>query len=88
MEGHSVRLQFLSAGVPEDQIEIALENFYGLGGAPEITCTGDYVAAKSLYAVMDASVPPQDTHSAVARYVITLGARMTEWEMRNSPTSS
>lgn len=88
MKDHSLRLQFLSAGVPEDQMEVALENFYGLGGAPEITCTGDYAAAKSLYAVMDASVPPNDMHSAAARYVITLGARMTEWEMRNSPTSS
>lgn len=86
MKDHSLRLQFLSAGVPEDQIEIALGNFYGSGGAPEITCMGDYTAAKSLYAVMDASVPPQDMHSAVARYVITLGARMTEWEMRSNPT--
>lgn len=86
MKDHSLRLQFLSAGVPEDQIDIALGNFYGSGGAPEITCAGDYTAAKSLYAVMDASVPSHDTHSAVARYVITLGARMTEGETKHSPT--
>lgn len=84
MEDHSLRPQFLSAGIPEDQIEITLSHFYGHGGAPEIISEGDYRAAKALYAVMDAAVPPRDLHSPVARYVIALGARMTEWEARNS----
>lgn len=85
MEDRSLRPQFLSAGVPNDQIEIALGYLYGRGGAPVITSEDDYRAAKALYAAMDASVPPQDLHSPMARYVLTLGMRMTEWEARSNP---
>lgn len=87
MEDHSLWPQVFSAGVPNDQIEIALDHLYGHGGAPTITSEHDYRAAKALYAAMDASVPPQDLHSPMARYVLTLGVRMTEWEARGNPTA-
>ena len=82
MEERGLRPQFLSAGVPEDKIDIALSDFYSRGGAPEITSMADYTAAHALYGAMDASVPPDDLHSPVARYVISLGARMAEWEAK------
>lgn len=73
MEEHNLRPQFLSAGVPEDKIEIALSDFYSRSGAPEITSMADYTAACALYEAMDSSVHPDDLHSPVARYVISLG---------------
>lgn len=85
MRAHSFRAQFLSAGVPADQIDITLGHFFGQGVAPEITSEGEYRAAKALYAVMDASMPPKNFHSPMARYVITLGARVAEWEGRSTP---
>lgn len=31
---------------------------------------------------MDASVPAQDFHSPIARYVISLGGRIAAWEVQ------
>jgi len=50
---------------------------------PEITSEAEYDAAKALYAAMDASMPPKDLHSPVARYVVALGMEMTKWEIKN-----
>lgn len=78
---------FLAAGLAEDQVDIVLDHFHGLQGAPAITSVAEYAMAKSTYAAMDAYVPSTDIHSAVARYVISLGARIVVWEEQLGTTN-
>lgn len=49
---------------------------------PEIISEAEYADATALYAAMDSSVPPQDLHSPVARYVVALGMQITKWEIK------
>ncbi|WP_168217416.1 hypothetical protein [Paracoccus liaowanqingii] len=42
----------------------------------------DYATAIRNYDVLENCVAPDDAHSPVARYLISLGARMADWEDR------
>lgn len=80
MEEHEFQGMFLAAGMPEDHIDKALSRFHAFGDSPKILSLSDYEAAKTIYAAMDARVDPDDVHSPVARYLISLGARIADWE--------
>ncbi|TGN60125.1 hypothetical protein E4L95_10895 [Paracoccus liaowanqingii] len=80
MEEHEFQGMFLEAGMPEDHIDAALTRFHAYGDSPKILSRNDYVTAKAIYAVMDARVDPDDAHSPVGRYLISLGARIADWE--------
>ncbi|QDA36215.1 hypothetical protein E4191_19020 (plasmid) [Paracoccus liaowanqingii] len=79
---------FLEAGLPEDQIGEVLGHFYTFNAAPEILTLTDYATAKAIYVVMDGRIASQDTLSPVARYVISLGNRLTEWETKGGQLNS
>ncbi|QDA35650.1 hypothetical protein E4191_15860 (plasmid) [Paracoccus liaowanqingii] len=72
----------LVAGMSADQIDTVLEGFYAFGGASEIMSLNDYATAIRNYDVLENCVAPDDAHSPVARYLISLGARMADWEDR------
>ncbi|QDA35655.1 hypothetical protein E4191_15890 (plasmid) [Paracoccus liaowanqingii] len=74
---------FLAAGMPEDQVDNVLDHFHAVGEAADIISVAEYETAKSIHEVMDASVPSGDLHSPVARYLISLGARIAAWEDQN-----
>ncbi|TGN60128.1 hypothetical protein E4L95_10910 [Paracoccus liaowanqingii] len=80
MKHRDFRKMFLAAGMPKDQVDAVLDHFHANGGAADITSVSEYEAARSIYAVMDASVPSGDFHSPVARYLISLGVRIVAWE--------
>lgn len=77
-----LKSQFLAAGMPREQVEIALEHFERHKTAPRIETAGDYAVASAFYQRLDAALPPHDVHSLSARYVISLGTRMAEWEIK------
>ncbi|TGN55942.1 hypothetical protein E4L95_14605 [Paracoccus liaowanqingii] len=80
MAYHDFQRMFLAAGMPKDQLEEVLDYFHAAGEAPAITSVIDYEAARTIYGVMDASMPSGDLHSPTARYLISLGARIVAWE--------
>ncbi|WP_143079954.1 MULTISPECIES: hypothetical protein [Rhodobacterales] len=82
MDNYNDHLKVVSNAVSKKQLEVAFRHFFGLE-PPEITSEAEYDAAKALYAAMDASMPPKDLHSPVARYVVALGMEMTKWEIKN-----
>lgn len=86
MDKYGRRSQHLSAVISKDQIKIPL-NSYLSTEVPEIVTEADYKAAQALYAAMDASVPSQDLHSPVARYVLALGVLMNKWEAKHIPAA-
>lgn len=71
---------FLAAGMPEEHVEGVLDHFHAFAEASDLTSVAEYETARTTYAVMDASVPPEDLHSPVARYLLSLGARIAAWE--------
>ena len=73
---------FLEAGLPEERIDEVLGYFHIFKDAPEILTLTDYITAKTLYRVMDRRIPSKDVLSPVARYVISLGNRLSEWEAK------
>ena len=80
MAHHDFQEMFSSAGMPEDQIERVLEHFHAYDEAADLSSVTEYEVAVSTYSVMDAYVPAGDIHSPVARYLISLGARIVAWE--------
>jgi hypothetical protein len=85
MVTHEFYEMFRDAGLPEDQIDGVLSYFHAFDSASEIFTLTECTTAKDTYAVMDRQMPPKDVHSPVARYVISLGARITEWEEKLPP---
>ena len=86
MDKQNRRSQLLSAVISKDQIKVPLSSYFSME-VPEITTEADYRAAQALYAAMDASVPSQDLHSPVARYVLALGVLMNKWEAKHIPAA-
>jgi hypothetical protein len=84
MEEHELRSRLQAAGMTQDLIETILKNLFSRTSMPIIATRREYRTAKKIYALMDACVPPEDVHSPVAHYVITLGARMLQWEIREA----
>ncbi|TGN37863.1 hypothetical protein E4L95_22075 [Paracoccus liaowanqingii] len=82
MPNRDYQKMFMAAGMPKNQIESVLDHFHATGEAADITTVAEYDVAKSIYVVMDASVPSGDFHSPVARYLISLGAQISGWEDR------
>jgi hypothetical protein len=79
---------FLQAGLPEDQLDGVLGYFHAFDSAPEIQTLSDYLMAKATYAMMDRRLPPKEVLSPVARYVISLGARIAEWDAKVAKLNS
>ena len=82
MDNYEGQLKAVTAAVSKKQLEVAFRHFFGLV-PPEITSEAEYADATALYAAMDSSVPPQDLHSPVARYVVALGMQITKWEIKH-----
>lgn len=79
-----LRTWFISAGMPKTQIETALSYFEETGTAPLITSQREYVAARATYVRMDASLSPDELFSPVARYILSLGVQLSEWERKDT----
>lgn len=79
-----LRTRYLAAGTPKHQIEAALGYFEQTGTAPAITSPSEYAAARETYARMDACLPPEELFSPVARYILSLGVQLSEWERRGA----
>lgn len=84
MEKHEFLGMFLTAGLPEDQIDRVLDHFLTFGYASKITSLSDYETARSTYARMDAYLDPQDTYTPVGRYLVSLNAEIIAWEDRSA----
>lgn len=84
MIDRELRDRFVAAGVPETQVDGILAYFDLYGGAAEITSKAQYRNATTLYVTLDGYLPPHDTYSAVARYVIHLGVRLAEWDGKHT----
>lgn len=80
MTDPGLRSRFLKAGMSPIQIDAALHCFEDTGEALSISSQAEYIAARAAYARMDASLPPDELFSAVARYVLSLGVKVAEWE--------
>ncbi len=80
MEKHEFQGMFLAAGLPEDQIDSVLNHFLTFGYAPKIRSLSDYATATTTYAMMDARVHPDDAHSFVGRYLVSLGPQIAHWD--------
>lgn len=84
MIDRDLRDRFVTAGVPEAQVDAILGYFDLYGGAAEITSEAEYVNATAIYIALDKHLAPDDAHSAVARYVIHLGTRLAEWDGKHT----
>lgn len=82
MNSHESRIMFLSIGLTEDQIDTLLDRFLAFGDAAKITSISDCKTATAIYVVMDGYLHPGDLYSPAARYLISLGTRITAWEDR------
>lgn len=87
MIDRELRDRFVAAGVPETQVDPILSYFDLYGGAAEITSEEEYRNAAAIYLTLDGYLAPDDTHSAVARYVIHLGVRLAEWDGKHTVPS-
>jgi len=70
----------LSSGLTEDQTDSVVEHFLTFRETPQITSVSDWETARAIYTVMDGALDPADLHSPAARYTISLGTRIAEWE--------
>lgn len=80
MDNDDLRAMFLAAGLPADQVDDVLDYFQTFGRAAKITSLSDYETATALYRVMDDRLAPDDLYSPAARYVISLGEQISEWD--------
>lgn len=75
-----LRRLFLSAGVPEAQVDQAVQQFLIHDVVPPITSEAHYRIAKATYVAVDRSLQSDDINSPVARYTMQLGLQLSEWE--------
>ncbi|WP_131578660.1 hypothetical protein [Paracoccus nototheniae] len=80
MQEQELRKLILAAGLSEGQVEEVIRHLWIVDEIPQINTTAAYKAAKARYDLISGFVPPNDTHSPAARYIIALGARLIDWE--------
>ena len=83
MRDSGFRAHFLMAGMSQSQIDAALSNFELTGEALAITSKTEYWAARATYARMDGSRPSDELFSSDARYILSLGEKLAEWERKS-----
>jgi hypothetical protein len=67
----------------QNQIDAALTHFELTAKTFDITSKAEYLAERETYARMEASLLPDELFSSVARYILSLGMRLAEWERKS-----